>query len=298
MPHYDAFSRYHPAVQLVYFTGVLLCAMCWMHPLALTVSLLCALRYARHLLGTAGVGRLLRTLLPMLLLAVAVNGLCNHQGVHRLCYLPTGNALTAESLLYGAAAAAMLTAVLLWLACCHAVLTTDRFLYLFGRILPALALLLSMTLRFVPRLHTQLTAVLQAQQGLGRSVKQGTLRQRLSTAAAIVSILLTWCLEDAAETADSMKGRGYGLPKRSSFSRFRFERRDKGVLAWLLLCEGGLLAGQWAGCPKFHYFPALGGAPLSLSAAGWLFCELALCLTPLWIQKQENRTWNSSAYKT
>ena len=55
----------------------------------------------------------------------------------------------------------------------------------------------------------------------------------------------TWSLENAIETADSMKSRGYGLPGRTAFSIFRFDRRDKLALPVLLGCVFYILLGAW-----------------------------------------------------
>ena len=44
----------------------------------------------------------------------------------------------------------------------------------------------------------------------------GSLLQRLKNAITILSIMVTWALENAIETADSMKSRGYGLPGRTA----------------------------------------------------------------------------------
>ena len=54
------------------------------------------------------------------------------------------------------------TAVL-WFMGWNAVMTSDKFVYLFGRILPSLSLTLSMGLRFVPRLLRRTREVAQAQ---------------------------------------------------------------------------------------------------------------------------------------
>ena len=62
----------------------------------------------------------------------------------------------------------MLAAVALWFSCLSAVMTSDKFIYLFGRMIPALSLVLSMTLRFVPRFKRQFQAVAQAQRYMGR----------------------------------------------------------------------------------------------------------------------------------
>ena len=95
----------------------------------------------------------------MMVVAALVNPAFNHEGATILTYLPSGNPLTLESILYGAAAAAMLAAVVTWFSCYTAVMTSDKFVYLFGRIIPALSLVLSMTLRFVPKFQAQLQVV-------------------------------------------------------------------------------------------------------------------------------------------
>ncbi len=64
--------------------------------------------------------------------------------------------------------------------------------------------------------------------------------------------MVTWSLENAIETADSMRARGYGLPGRTSFSIYRFDSRDSSALAWLVsaarICSpDGLPAEQRSG---------------------------------------------------
>ena len=110
----DAFSRYHPLVNFLFFALVLAYSMVLMHPVCLAVSLLGALLYAGQLEGRRALARHLRVALPVLLLAALVNPAFNHAGVTILIYLPSGNPLTLESIAYGFAAAAMLAAVVLF----------------------------------------------------------------------------------------------------------------------------------------------------------------------------------------
>lgn len=72
---------------------------------------------------------------------------------------------------------------------------------------------------------------------MGMDVSNGKWFKKVRYALNMVSILVTWALENAIETADSMKSRGYGLKGRTAFSIYRFNRRDKilgGMLAVLL----------------------------------------------------------------
>ena len=229
----------------MYFALVLVFTMFFMHPVSLIISLACALSYAIYLNGKKAVRFSLMYILPMMLMAAIINPAFNHEGATILTYLPSGNPLTLESILYGLAAAVMLASVITWFSCYNAVMTSDKFVYLFGRIIPALSLVLSMTLRFVPKFKAQLHVVSEAQRCVGRDVSDGTMLQRLKNAITILSIMVTWALENAIETADSMKSRGYGLPGRTAFSIYRFDDRDKTALIWLCFWAFSSLPDGW-----------------------------------------------------
>ena len=167
----------HPAVSFSYFALVIACAMFFMHPLCLALSLLGAGCCAAQLVGGRGLRQRIAWLLPMALLAALVNPAFVHQGATILTYFPSGNPLTLESILYGCASGVLLAAVVLWFVCVTDVITSDKVVYLFGRIIPALSLLLSMTLRFVPQFTRRLRTVAQAQRWLGRDAGRGSVRR-------------------------------------------------------------------------------------------------------------------------
>ena len=291
MRNKDAFSGLHPTINFLYYALVLLFSMCLMHPVYLAISLTGALAYDITLKGRKAVRFAVMGLLPMAALAALVNPAFNHEGATILTYLPSGNPLTLESMLYGLSAGGMLAAVLLWFTTYQAVMTSDKFVYLFGRAIPALSLVLSMTLRFVPKFRAQLRAVQQARQFAGNSEKNGPI-QKVRTSVENFSILVTWSLENAVETADSMRARGYGLPGRTAFSIFRFESRDARLLAWLLACGGLVIFGWAAGTLAWRYYPTVRGGFTGLTAL-CAAAELALALTPWAIDAWEARKWNS-----
>lgn len=289
----DPFCDCHPAVNFLYFTIVLVCSMCLMHPVCLLFSLAGALWYTARLRGGRALWGYLKWLIPMMLLAALVNPTFVHQGVTLLAYLPSGNPLTLESILYGLASAGMLAAVVLWFSCLSVVLTSDKFIYLFGRVIPALSLVLSMTLRFVPRFKRQFHAVAQAQRYMGRDTANGSLLQRTKNALKVFSVMVTWSLESAIDTADSMRSRGYGEPGRTAFSIYRLDDRDRGLLLWLLFCGGYLLAGALAGGLTFRYYPMLYGPRPSAITVSFFAVYLLLCLTPVGLSLAAGRRFHS-----
>ncbi len=293
MKNKDAFSGYHPIINFLYYALVLLFSMCLMHPIYLLISLTGALAYDICLKGRKAVRFAVMGLLPMAVIAALVNPAFNHEGQTMLTYLPSGNPLTLESILYGVAAAVMLASVVLWFSSYNDVMTSDKFVYLFGRMIPALSLVLSMALRFIPKFKSQMEVVSEAQACIGRDTKTGSVLRRVGNAVKIFSIMVTWSLENAIETADSMRSRGYGLPGRTAFSIYRFDDRDKAALAWLIFCGAYILSGWLAGGMYFRYYPTVKTAAWTPLTVRFMFVYLALVLTPVMINRKEARQWQS-----
>ena len=293
MANKDTFSSYHPIVNFLYFGLVFVFSMIFMHPACLLLSLVCAMTYSIYLNGRKAVRFSVLFMLPMFIMAALINPAFNHEGGTILTYLPNDNPLTLESVTYGLAAAGMLAAVVTWFSCYNAVMTSDKFVYLFGRIIPALSLVLSMTLRFVPKFKAQIKVVSSAQKCVGRDVSNGGILARARNGLTILSILVTWALENAIETADSMKSRGYGLKGRTAFSIYRFDRRDRTALFFLLACGIYIITGSVLGALYWRYFPTMKGVSFGVYPASVFLCYFALLIAPVVINIREGRKWNA-----
>ena len=289
----DCFSHYHPTVNFLYFALVLIFSMIFMHPVCLCISLASAFIYSIYLNGRKSLKFNFKFMLPMLLLTALINPAFNHEGVTILTYLSNGNPITLESIIYGFAAATMLISVICWFTCYNSVMTSDKFIYLFGRIIPALSLVFSMTLRFVPRFITQFKVVSNAQKCVGRDVSQGSVWSRARNAITILSIMITWALENAIETADSMKSRGYGLKGRTAFSIYRFDKRDKIALIFYALCGLYIMVGGLTDALYWQYYPTMEGAVDSLYTISLYVCYFVLCISPVVLDIREDRKWKS-----
>ena len=289
----DSFEGYHPFVNLLYFSLVIGFSLALTHPVAQGISLAAAITYALAIEGRKKLGFLLKFCLPMMLLTAFINPAFSHEGVTVLLYFGNGNPLTLESILYGFSAGAVLVTLLLWFSAFSRVMTSDKFIYLFGKIIPALSLILSMSLRFVPKLQKQLGVVVEAQRSIGRDISSGSLWQRTKTAVLIFSIMITWALENAIETADSMKSRGYGLKGRTAFSIYRMDERDRHTLIWLVFCGLFLAVGMILSAFSFRYFPSVRYAALDRTTIPFYCVYFGLCITPLVLDLREERTWKT-----
>lgn len=263
--------------------------MFFLHPVLLGISLVSSVAYSIYLNGRKAV-KFNLAMLPVLLLFAVVNPLFNHAGVTILFYL-NDNPITMESIAYGVASATMFVTVILWFSCYNAVMSSDKFIYLFGRIIPALSLVLSMVLRLVPKFKAQMKVISNAQKCVGRDATNGNWIDKMRNALKMISILTTWALENAIDTADSMKSRGYGLKGRTSFSNYRFDSRDTlaaAALSGLILI---VLFGALTGQNSILYFPAIVMEPVSGLSILVYISYAAFCLLPLIVNIWEDVKW-------
>ena len=86
--------------------------------------------------------------------------------------------------------------------------------------------MISMVLRLIPKLTEQTKIIAKSQKTVGLDYSEGNIKMKIKSSMRILSILVTWALEDAVQTADSMKARGYGIKGRTNFSIYRFIKRD------------------------------------------------------------------------
>lgn len=293
----DSFADIHPLNNLIFFVLVIGFALLLGHPLALAISFVCACIYAISAEGKKSLMFLVKYCLPTLLLTAVINPVFNHEGATALLFFSNGNPLTLESVLYGFSSGVLLVTVLMWFVSFNRVMTSDKFIFLFGKIIPALSLVLSMTLRFVPKFKTQMQSVAEAQKSIGRDVSDGNVLQRARTAVNIFSIMITWSLENAIETADSMKSRGYGLRGRTAFAIYRFDKRDKFVFVWFVFCFLCLVVGFAFSVFEFGYFPSISYAAMELSAAPFYCVYILLCSTPVLINVKEEKKWKTLVSK-
>lgn len=286
----SAFEKYHPAVLMLYFLSVLLVCMFVPNPVIQLLALLggscfCLTRHPQSgmVSGMAG-------FLGLFLLITFTNPLFSHNGVTPLFFL-NGNPVTMEALACGAAIAVMVVAVLLWCRCYTDIMTSDKFLYLFGKTLPKLSLVLSMALRFVPMFKRQMRRVSRAQKAMGL-YSSGSYTDRVRGAMRVFTAMIAWSIENAMEASISMKARGYGLKGRTSFALFRFRAYDGRMLAVTLLLLSITLCGVGTGQTVFYYYPRISGLNASAFAAAVYIAFGILSFLPFMIEVREKIKWN------
>lgn len=284
------FGTLHPAVSMCYFVCVIGLTLACPHVVTVLLSLLGSTLFNLALRGRKAFGRTMRFVLPMFLLVCIGNPLVNHRGVTML-FLLFDQWITLEAIVYGVVTACSLAAVILWFGCYQEVMTSDKFLYLFGKIAPATALLITSALRFIPQMQQNAAQIRQSRAMLQDNSPR--LFQKLAHAIQNLSALLGMSMENAVQTADSMKARGFGARRRTTFHLFRFDARDARTLALILTLFGICVVARCYGHGYMEYYPRITALTMGASSMTMFILFAALMLLPSILEAKEAVVWRS-----
>lgn len=284
-----AIGGYHPVVSFSYFGVIITASMLFMHPVFVVISLISGIIYSLVL----NKDKTLKVLSFGLIMAIGIalaNVIFVHRGMTVLFYL-RGNPITLESFIYGLVSGAMMLSVILWFSCYNEIITSDKFLYVFGKIMPSVALIVCMTLRLIPKLMGQIKVIANSQKTIGLDYSEGTIMMRAKSSMRILSILVTWALEDAVQTADSMKARGYGLKGRKSFSIYTFITRDA-ILLFVMGIMTMLLVMAYAfGYGKLMFYPYIAPIKTDILSIIIYVSFAGIALLPVVLEIVEELRW-------
>lgn len=281
-------SDCNPIAVTVYFLLVSGIAMFSTHPMMTAISLLGALLYF-FLRNGRKHGKSHLYFLGFFLLLALINPLVSHNGVTVL-FVVNHNPITLEALLYGIASAAGMLSVLYWFRSFSQIMTRDKLLYVFGKLTPTLALVLSMAIRYAALFTEQTRKVIQSQKTLGL-YKEDSIPDSIKGSIRVCSVMISWALENGIITADSMAARGYGIGSRTHFAKFRFRKADLLLLLAVLFLFGMTCAGLGMGALTFQFYPRIEAAEYSALTISSSISYAMLALLPSVLEIEETLKW-------
>lgn len=248
------FSSLHPFVNFIYYIGVMILCMVCLHPLFLMGAIIMSV-----LLNIMqGNGEKLRKMIPSTLIffvmIIVLNPLLTHRGATTLFRLGD-NRITLEACMYGFIMGLLLLAIMFTFTSYNDVISSHKFLYLFSRISPKVALLTMITVRFVPLFIRRLRQITLVQKTKGVQLDSGPFIGRIKNGMKLLQVLLVCSLEDALQTADSMQARGFGVTKRSTYIQYRMGRQDWYILACLAILLLSCFLFSFYGAGKLLIYP-------------------------------------------
>lgn len=285
-----SFANCHPLVLFIYYCVTLSLTIFLFHPIVILLSLIGALTFFIFLVPTKRFFQDLGFYFFVFLFISLTNPLFVHKGETILFFL-NDNPVTLEAINYGLVLGVMLVAVMFWSKSYSELMTTDKFIYLFGKIIPKLSLVISMSLRYVPMLKVQIRKVHRAQKTLGLYTSN-SITDRILSGIRTFNSVLSWSFETAIDRADSMKARGYGLKGRTNYSIFKWYKRDIKILGIILILLAISMYFINRGLYVFEFYPAITRIDYSMNYLLQFVVVLLLMILPSLIELKENLVWN------
>ncbi len=279
------FVRCHPITNLIYYLFVIGFSVTVMHPLYLLASLIGCLIFYGFINGIKNTAKISGVVIFLIVFTAIFNALFNNAGETVLLRFQNGNSLTKESIVFGAVSGIMLGCVLIWFLTFTKVITSEKIMYIFGGLIPGVALLISMILKFIPEMREKIKKIGDARNALG--IKESKAKRVKN----IFKVLVTTSLEDGIITADSMKARLYGNARRTNYSNYKFLKKDIILITAMLILGGVTLWGVISGSAKATYFPRVEISQLEF-VPFIIFCILVIL--PVIFEVWEGLKWKKS----
>lgn len=281
------FKAFDPVVPMVYLLCVIsICAFTVNPYLQLCgliggVTLLLCIKKTKAL-------RLLSLSFGIIIFMGVTNPLFVHTGLTELFYIGD-SPYTLEALLYGVSSGCGIASLLIWFCIFNAIVTQDDILAVFGKRLPKAALVISMILGFIPKLHRQYTRLLHAQYGIGEKRSKS-----LKRTGRLFIACLAYEAERVLDISLSMKARGYGMKKRTSVQRRRFDAKSTAAVVFSLALCVSCYVFIAMGRLDYWYYPRL--SPVGFDPVG-VGCCFVLCIAPVYYIVKEKTLWRSCPAK-
>ena len=285
-----SFKDHNPIAVFLYYIFVIVPVMFCTNPVLVCISLAAGVAFRAAMGGWASVRKLLPfAVFPVI--SMIINPLFVHKGVTVL-FILNDNPITLEAVRYGLTIGLIICATIVWFSSFNSIMTTDKLLYVFGSVSPKIALILSMALRYIPLYGQQIKKIRQAQQVTGL-YKEDNAIDKIRGGMRIMSVMVSWALENGIITADSMTARGYGVGRRSRFSIFGWQKADKLLAPATELMGAAAVLAIGFGRLAYEWYPQVigpGASPLAL------ICYAVYALLgaiPTYLQLKEEARWRS-----
>lgn len=288
------FYHFHPLIVFLYFSSVLTITMFSVNPIVRLITLSVGLLTLWRLENRNQIKKDLKWLVILLVFSTMGNFLFIHSGRTILFEWMISETktyrFTFEALFYGFSFGMMMYSILIWFRLFSYSFNSEKILYLFGKRMPRISLILSMILRFIPLYQAEVSNINLAQKGLGiTDENQGN--KRIEKEYQTFLSLFGWSLERAIITSDSMNARGYGLKNRTQYQSYIMQQRDILLSLSLVIFLVGYYLCSTKEAFQFYYYPKLRLNFVSeVSIIGYLLL-IGLLSLPLLIEAKERIRW-------
>ena len=250
----------HPAVPLAYCLLAMILAMAFIQPALSAIAFACIASLGLLLDGFRAFAKRLAWQLPVVLGIALLNCIFVQRGANVLFSVgPLG--IHAESMAYGLCMGMALVTTMEAFSLLGEMVSGDEAISMMGKRFSSVALLVSMSLRLVPRMKRASEERHDALRACTALSSGGKGEGAIKRASRDVAVLISNAMEDSLVTADSMRSRGYGGGiVRTRYLRRRFAAHDGAALACVIVLGAiAIVAGAFASS-GFSFYPRISNA--------------------------------------
>ena len=282
------FEKLNPRVVLIYFCYIIFIFMSCINPVLCPVHVIFS-----FLMGLClRKDKILKTVKFNVFMGLAltfVNPIFSTGG-ETVLFTIFGRKYTAQRLIYGFVLACIFVSVVNRFTCLGRILTSDKFMYIFGGKFPNLCTLLTMTIGLIPFLQRKITEIKEARQNL--STQRG-----IKFAFECINIALSYGFEHRINLSFSMKNRAFGTGKATRYTNYAFKFWDTAFLFVSSLLFFALLFLRQNRLVNIEIIPKLIFPQITSKEITGLACEIALLALPILTAIIKEIKWKYSISK-
>lgn len=227
----NIFYHLHPSVLFIYFLGIFNFTFIYNHPIFMISNLICIILVTLLYTPPKKVLLSIKTALLMSIFIIVINALTNHRGANILFYL-FDRPITFEAILYGILSSIMIAIMFITFLIFNVLIDSERFLYLFSGILPKLAFITNMSIRFTQVFQKRAGEILAV--STTRQADKTKLIDKIKNNVVLLEALVCFSLEEGMHISKALKSKAYGVYKRSSYNSYKFILVDLIMIIFML----------------------------------------------------------------
>lgn len=289
----SGFLSIHPGVSLVYFAAVIFFSMIFKNPVYVITLVLVSIFLNLSLDSGKALKKNIKGYLIMATFIFLMNPIFSNRGETIIAYLGY-RPITAESIVFGMVFACSLLSILINFCAFNIVITPNKFLYLTSSIMPKIAFIITVSMRFVPLFKFRLNEVIAVHKTLGKLSKSKSKKLYMYEIMETLNTVVTWSLEESLQTAASMRARGYGYSKRTSIVSYELDRRDYLLIFTFILSSFIVVIGFVGGYSQYNIYPKLTWFSWNLSDTFFYLGFFIFLISPILVDVKEILFWNAT----
>lgn len=282
----------HPAIYVIYYMILVIFAFIINDPFYLTSFLICLIILITLQGITNEFKNMIKFFIPISLLIITINPLVSNNGITKF-FIIDNYFITMESLTYGILLSISLLIVLTIFLCYNNAVSYQEMLYLFSKKFLNTSIIIIMAMRFIPLLNNRWKEVSKLNKFNNTSGNVNYNRSKMGqikNTTHILSVVVSWSLEESMVIAKSMKARGYGITNRTNYLSFKFKSIDFYILIIIISCFIISINGIFYGYGRIEIYPQLHFSYENVFSIFYL-SFLILLLPIIYIEIKERLLW-------